>query len=929
MRTLDATPASLHAFTPKVTAADPRGLIVRMINYHRGQMDTPPESRITRQKHDWHGRLKARIDPRLGRLAESNTAVKDNLYNHFSLSAAMICTESVDAGWRLALISETGESICSWDSRGYLREQEHDRFNRLVAVIEIMPDQSSAVVERLSYGQADDESANRNQCGRLIRHDDTIGSEMTAEFGLQGAPLVQTRRFTHSLLHPDWPWDEEERETLLEQQPFTTRWELSALGESLRQIDVRENTQRNVYDLAGNLKQAHLQISGSDEQTVVEFIGYNVDNRIVREVAGNGVITTCEYDDRDGRLVRLHCAANAQRPLQNLRYAYDPVGNVVEINDEVAPPVYFRNQRVDHRCTYGYDSLYQLTWSTGFEALHVRSPTQLANFREDYEYDEAGNLRSLVHVGGKLYTRQMVTAIHSNRSLPVHDDEVPGEPEIAAGFDPNGNSRALLRGQVLEWDGRNQLQRVTPVRRPDGEDDCEVYVYDSQGRRLRKSATRLSKFGNVIREVRYLPGIELHTDSNTGKSYQVVRPGAGQTRISVMHWESEPPAGMAPEHWCYSMPDHLGSSSLELNQAADVLSQEWYLPYGGTAWWVDNGSPEAGYKTIRYSGKERDASGLYYYGLRYYAPWLQRWINPDPAGNIDGLNFYRFVRNNPLTLTDSNGLSPPVHLLYGFSEAREQFGEHYGSAVGDLRIITIDDLNQVLNVTREEVTKNYFGLMQRISEGIEVTDEGANFLAQHSPLYRGAADEAKVMMQSWADHLKDNVYSLNIVRKINAYDGLESNSKPMDEFWKKNADKPLSTTHIEKMSQMIKMEPDRFFAPGNGYPVAARGTVSNWFFRQTSKMGLDWFAQTQDQGSIVFLDVAMNNPEDPSAGWQQLQSNVFNAKPYKQTAEIGEVFNPITFSERRHLQKKMVDPQSELAQRTQILSHAQVLPYLN
>ena len=61
---------------------------------------------------------------------------------------------------------------------------------------------------------------------------------------------------------------------------------------------------------------------------------------------------------------------------------------------------------------------------------------------------------------------------------------------------------------------------------------------------------------------------------------------------------------------------------------------------------------------MRYSGKERDATGLYYYGFRYYAPWLQRWINPDPAWEIDGLNFYRMVRNNPIAFHDPNGLSP-------------------------------------------------------------------------------------------------------------------------------------------------------------------------------------------------------------------------------------------------------------------------------
>ena len=39
-------------------------------------------------------------------------------------------------------------------------------------------------------------------------------------------------------------------------------------------------------------------------------------------------------------------------------------------------------------------------------------------------------------------------------------------------------------------------------------------------------------------------------------------------------------------------------------------------------------------------------------------PWLQRWLNPDPAGDVDGLNLYRMVRNNPVRWVDRDGLAP-------------------------------------------------------------------------------------------------------------------------------------------------------------------------------------------------------------------------------------------------------------------------------
>jgi RHS repeat-associated protein len=50
-----------------------------------------------------------------------------------------------------------------------------------------------------------------------------------------------------------------------------------------------------------------------------------------------------------------------------------------------------------------------------------------------------------------------------------------------------------------------------------------------------------------------------------------------------------------------------------------------------------------------------DSSGLSYYGARYLAPWLARWISPDSAGAVDGLNLYVYVGNNPLKYIDPTG----------------------------------------------------------------------------------------------------------------------------------------------------------------------------------------------------------------------------------------------------------------------------------
>ena len=82
----------------------------------------------------------------------------------------------------------------------------------------------------------------------------------------------------------------------------------------------------------------------------------------------------------------------------------------------------------------------------------------------------------------------------------------------------------------------------------------------------------------------------------------------------------------------YQLGNQLGSAILELDGQAQVISYEEYAPYGSSMYQAVRSRLETA-KRYRYAGKERDEeSGLYYNGARYYAPWLGRWVSPDPAG---------------------------------------------------------------------------------------------------------------------------------------------------------------------------------------------------------------------------------------------------------------------------------------------------------
>ncbi|MGK4001462.1 polymorphic toxin type 43 domain-containing protein [Sorangium sp. So ce1036] len=110
----------------------------------------------------------------------------------------------------------------------------------------------------------------------------------------------------------------------------------------------------------------------------------------------------------------------------------------------------------------------------------------------------------------------------------------------------------------------------------------------------------------------------------------------------------------------YQLDNHLGSASLEVDGAGLVIGYEEYHPYGTTAYWSASSAVEVSRKRYRYTGKEKDEeTGIYYYGARYYAPWLGRWTAADPEGMVDGPSLYAYARNNPTTLFDPDGRAVP------------------------------------------------------------------------------------------------------------------------------------------------------------------------------------------------------------------------------------------------------------------------------
>ena len=668
------TPATIHAFTPTLTVMDARGLGVRAVTYWRERLEDVPEARNERSAFDAQGRLIAQWDPRLFRDASAPA----NLTSIHSLGAHVLGTDSVDAGWRVSLLGEAAQALQGWDARGSQRTHCFDDQLRPLAIWEQGQGEPSRCTERFAYGASDASFAYHNQCGQLIRHDDPAGTQLFAEFGVNGATLVQTRHFLKTLAPPDWPQSIADREGLLEPGAgASSRSLFNGAGDVLEHIDAKGHRQFYRQTLDGQLREVCLQLKGTSVPTLLlSDIAYNAFGQTEREVAGNGVVTTLQYDAEDGRLARL-ASRRDSTTLQNLRYAYDPVGNVLGIEDAALPIRYFANQRVEPVNRYRYDSLSQLIEASGWEAgaasqgpasAHLDDPAPCVNYRQTYHYDAGGNLLELKHQGAQSHGHRLRAAPHSNRCLPTRAGAEPGDGDFLRRFDGNGNLLQLQPGQALAWDLRNQLSEVRPVLRDSSADDHERYIYSADGMRVRKVRETQTGTRTLAAEVRYLPNLELRNHSGSGERLQVISVPAGRSSVRVLHWESMPPKDIGNDQYRYSLNDHLGSCALELDGVGGVISQERYHPFGSTAWFAGRGEVEASYKALRYSGKERDATGLYYYGFRYYLAGWQRWLNPDPAGVVDGLNGYAMVANNPVTYRDRLGLIKVADYFEPFAE---------------------------------------------------------------------------------------------------------------------------------------------------------------------------------------------------------------------------------------------------------------------
>ena len=124
----------------------------------------------------------------------------------------------------------------------------------------------------------------------------------------------------------------------------------------------------------------------------------------------------------------------------------------------------------------------------------------------------------------------------------------------------------------------------------------------------------------------------------------------------------------------------MGSNIVLTDDDQNVLARYEYDVFGAIR--AETGTSD---NTRKFTGKEFDAdSKLYYYGARYYDPYIGRFTQRDPIG--DGVNWYAYTYNNPLRFIDPTGLKPLAEYNPGLYDTASGF---FGDMIENLAEVEI------------------------------------------------------------------------------------------------------------------------------------------------------------------------------------------------------------------------------------------------
>lgn len=344
---------------------------------------------------------------------------------------------------------------------------------------------------------------------------------------------------------------------------------------------------------------------------------------------------------------------------------YDVASNVTHLDDWV----------MGSGWRYQYDNLNRLAAST------AGSNGTYAGQSMCWSYDNFGNRTNQATsnqpfinavgsacqpAGGATYLPKGLTYASSDN----HITTTPGLPNGLPGGTGTwpGNGIYDAAGNVIK-DGENEYlydaeSRICAVHGPDG---ITGYLYNADGLRVGKGS--LSSMNCDVNTNGYQATSEYILGLGGEQMTEMSLEGGG--REVAEHTNVTANGSLIATYdalgWHLYFNDPLGTRRAQIGYAGALEQYCQSLPYGDALSCTGSISSPTEH---HFTGKERDTeSGLDYFGARYYASPMGRWMSPDwadkpeavPYSSLDNpqsLNLYGYVLNNPLSKADADGHWP-------------------------------------------------------------------------------------------------------------------------------------------------------------------------------------------------------------------------------------------------------------------------------
>lgn len=230
--------------------------------------------------------------------------------------------------------------------------------------------------------------------------------------------------------------------------------------------------------------------------TIIDSVKYKASGVTDTLTYANDITCTYEYDPRN-RQKTLESRNRYQQILQDMKYSYDGVNNILCIEDRRAQIEATSSENRNQ--TFIYDDLYRLKKALGSGYGQI-----------DFSYDAIGNMTSKgspdiddslinlgsMEIGGKVdgqYNRK------ATENPPGPHAVTSTESGLIYSYDKNGNIKSKKdtntdSESIYEYDAKDRLIKVTV------NDSISEYIYDYMGERVVKKVTK----GDVIDKTIYV-----------------------------------------------------------------------------------------------------------------------------------------------------------------------------------------------------------------------------------------------------------------------------------------------------------------------------------------------------------------------------------------------------------------------------------------